>query len=236
MKTIYENRKRVTRMMARCTQGVAKVYPRCSQALGRLMSMLRVWLEYAWKQPRVWLEYAYSMPTVCLETKNLFPYGEQNIPTLGTKHSQPGNKTGFLRPFSSKRAELERRLLVSLFLLLVLGSTSVWGQDYSGMYYIESYNSYDANFTPEYYLVPTINCFYDNDEDKPHLTTYKTGGDKNSIWRVEPVSEGTKTYYRLIHNATGKYLVVNNAIPELAASSVKQAHRKRVHLETIASG
>ena len=196
------------------------------------MSMLRVWLEYAWKQPRVWLEYAYSMPTVCLETKNLFPYGEQNIPTLGTKHSQPGNKTGFLRPFSSKRAELERRLLVSLFLMLVLGS--VWGEDYSGMYYIESYNSYDANFTPEYYLVPTINCFYNNDEDKPHLTTYKTGGDKNSIWRVEPVSEGTKTYYRLIHNATGKYLVVNNAIPELAASSVKQAHRKRVHLETIA--
>ena len=102
-------------MMARCTQGVAKVYPRCSQALAILMSMLRVWLEYAWKQPRVWLEYAYSMPTVCLETKNLFPYGEQNIPTLGTKHSQPGNKTGF-------------RLLVSLLLMLVLGSTSVWGQ------------------------------------------------------------------------------------------------------------
>ena len=169
------------------------------------MSMLRVWLEYAWKQPRVWLEYAYSIFI-----------------------------TRFLRPFSSKRAELERRLVMSLLLMLIVGSTSVWGQDYSGMYYIESYNSYDANFTPEYYLVPTINCFYDNDEDKPHLTTYKTGGDKNSIWRVEPVSEGTKTYYRLIHNATGKYLVVNNAIPELAASSVKQAHRKRVHLETIA--
>lgn len=169
------------------------------------MSMLRVWLEYAWSMAGVWLEYAYSIFI-----------------------------TRFLRPFSSKRAELERRLVVSLFLLLVLGSTSVWGQDYSGMYYIESYNSYNANFTPEYYLVPTINCFYDKDEDKPHLTTYKTGGDKNSIWRVEPVSEGTKTYYRLIHNATGKYLVVNNAIPELAASSVKQAHRKRVHLETIA--
>ena len=96
--------------MARCSQGVAKVYPRCSQALGRLMSMPRVWLEAAWSMARVWLEYAYSMPTVCLETKNLFPYGEQNIPTLGKKHSQPGNKTGFLRPFSSKRAELERRL------------------------------------------------------------------------------------------------------------------------------
>lgn len=205
MNTTYRSKQQVTRMMARCTQGVAKVYPRCSQALGKLMSMLRVWLEYAWSMAGVWLEYAYSIFI-----------------------------TRFLRPFSSKRAELERRLVVSLFLLLVLGSTSVWGQDYSGMYYIESYNSYNANFTPEYYLVPTINCFYDKDEDKPHLTTYKTGGDKNSIWRVEPVSEGTKTYYRLIHNATGKYLVVNNAIPELAASSVKQAHRKRVHLETIA--
>ena len=203
MNTTYRSKKRVTRMMARCGQSVAKVYPRCTQALGRLMSKLRSNLGAAWEQPGSSLEYAYSMLM-----------------------------TTFLRPFSCKRAELERRLLVSMLLMLVLGSGSVWGQDYSGVYYIESYNSYDANFTPEYYLVPTINCFYDNDEDKPHLTTYKTGGDKNSIWRVEPVSEGTKTYYRLIHNATGKYLVVNNAIPELAASS--QAHRKRVHLETIA--
>ncbi len=111
----------------------------------------------------------------------------------------------------------------------------MWGQtDYSGMYYIESYNSYSSDFIPEYYMVPTINCFYNNDEDKPHLTTYKTGGDKNSIWRIEPVSEETNTY-RLIHNATGKYLVVNNAIPELAVNSVKQAHRKRVHLEALES-
>ena len=29
------------REMARCTQGVGKVYPRCTQALSRLMSMLR---------------------------------------------------------------------------------------------------------------------------------------------------------------------------------------------------
>lgn len=71
------------------------------------------------------------MPIVCLQyasKQKIYSHGEQNIPTLGTKHSQPGNKTGFLRPFSSKRAELERRLLVSLLLMLVLGSTSVWGQ------------------------------------------------------------------------------------------------------------
>ena len=121
MNTTYRHTKQVTRMVARCTQGVAKVYPRCTQALGRLMSMLRVWLEYAWKQPRVWLEYAYSIFI-----------------------------TRFLRPFSSKRAELERRLTldditarrsrgygslaarlrltISMLLMLTLGSGSVWGQ------------------------------------------------------------------------------------------------------------
>lgn len=31
----------VDKEMARCTQGVGKVYPRCTQALGKLMSMLR---------------------------------------------------------------------------------------------------------------------------------------------------------------------------------------------------
>ena len=143
MGTIYEYRKRVTRDQ----QGSTHTLP--------------ILIEYVWSMARdcnatlrplvrEWLEYAYSMPTVCLETKNLFPYGEQNIPTLGTKHSLPGNKTGFLRPFSSKRAELERRLaaneitarrsrdygslmtrlrlVISMLLMLTLGSGSVWGQ------------------------------------------------------------------------------------------------------------
>ncbi|WP_176780557.1 ZmpA/ZmpB/ZmpC family metallo-endopeptidase-related protein [Prevotella sp. tc2-28] len=48
---------------------------------------------------RVWLEYAYSIFI-----------------------------TTYLRPFSSKRAELERRLVVSMLLMLTLGSGSVWGQ------------------------------------------------------------------------------------------------------------
>ena len=50
----------VDKEMAKCSQGVPKVYPRCTQALGRLMSMLRVWLEAAWKQLRSSLEYAYN--------------------------------------------------------------------------------------------------------------------------------------------------------------------------------
>ena len=212
------------------------------------MSMLRVWLEYAWKQPRVWLEYAYSMPTVCLETKNLFPYGEQNIPTLGTKHSQPGNKTGFLRPFSSKRAELERRLLVSLFLMLVLGSTSVWGQDLSGIYYIasdiDSYNNENTHYSSSgdianhCYLVPAEYesaselAYYtvgNAGKSKPYLTTYRTNRDNNSIW----ILKKKDNFYQIIHALTGKY--VEYAIPDS-----NKPTRRVVHLiqqtESEASG
>ena len=81
MNMTYRSKKQVTRMMARCSQGVAKVYPRCTQGVAILMSKLRSSLGAAWEQPGSSLEYAYSMLM-----------------------------TTFLRPFSSKRAELERRL------------------------------------------------------------------------------------------------------------------------------
>ncbi len=213
-----------------------------SQFLAILMSMLRVWLEYAWKQPRVWLEYAYSMPTVCLETKNLFPYGEQNIPTLGTKHSQPGNKTGFLRPFSSKRAELERRLLVSLLFMLVLGSGSVCGQetpDYSGTYYIKSVST-NKETTGDYYLCPTEGwAFFVSDETnpgtvqgddngKPFLTTYhcKNGSydATKAVWNIEKGPESG--FYYIKQTKTGRYMVSNGPI-------CSNANRARVHLEEI---
>ena len=214
-------------MMARCSQGVAKVYPRCSQALAILMSMLRVWLEYAWSMARVWLEYAYSMPTVCLETKNLFPYWEQNIPTLGTKHSQAGNKTGF-------------RLLVSLLLMLVLGSTSVWGQtDYSGVYYIRS-ESTNKNTDGDYYLCPTEGwAFFVSDETnpgtvqgddngKPFLTTYhcKNGAYDvtKAMWNIEKGLESG--FYYIKQTKTGRYMVSNGPI-------CSNANRARVHLEEI---
>ena len=90
---------------------------------------------------RVWLEYGWSMARVWL------------------KYASP--TTRFLLPFSSKRAELERRLVgheitthswrdygslmtrlrltISMLLMLTLGSGNVWGQDdYSGTYYIKS--------------------------------------------------------------------------------------------------
>ena len=248
MKTIYENRKRVTRMMARCSQGVAKVYPRCSQALAILMSMLRVWLEYAYSMPRVCLQYAYSMPTVCLETKNLFPYWEQNIPTLGTKHSQAGNKTGF-------------RLLASLLLMLVLGSTSVWGQ--AGVWYIANDNTSkghpgkvysSASDTEKYYLVPAANpqqtsaidAYYspdhrttNGDSKKPFLTTALTNKDLNSIWIV--MESGESGYYFIIHALTGKYVIYEVPLPNdpntnTDGNETKNGKRKTMHLQTTDNG
>ena len=129
--------------------------------LAILMSKLRSSLGAAWEQPRSSLEYAYSMLM-----------------------------TTFLRPFSSKRAELERRLAsdeitarpsrdygsrvtslrlaVSILLLLTVGSGNVWGQtDYSGVYYIASvgYDGNPAN-TNNYYLCPTEGwCYYKADDD-----------------------------------------------------------------------
>ena len=206
MKTIYENRKRVTRMMARCTQGVAKVYPRCSQALGILMSMLRVCLQYAYSMPRVCLEYAYTH----LIRK---PYA---ISVRARRTASPLPTDQESAPYG----------LFLTLLLLFSGVVGSWADGYEGIWYINNQRLPDDG----YYFVPTINCFYDDDEDKPHLTTFKTGKDKNSIWRIVKVTVGTDTYYRIIHNATGKYLMANAAVSQLVNGN---AHRKRVHLETL---
>ena len=267
MGTIYEYRKRVTRDQ----QGSTHTLP---ILIEYVWSMARVWLEYGYSMARdcnatlrplvrECLEYAYTHRTggqtpcaeVCLETKNLFPYGEQNIPILGTKHSQPGNKTGFLRPFSSKRAELERRLVISMLLLLVLGSSNVWGQtDYSGTYYIASYakvpDSKPAQYVYDptnptnpdnYYLCPSDGWIYYKKENKwtadkassdgPFLTTFKcrtdeyNGGMNNAKWVISKHGD----YYAFYHTGTNKHMVLSGQISGCGAD------RMRVHLEEISS-
>ena len=192
-------------------KGVTRNQQASSHTLAILMSMLRVCLEYGWSMARVWLgaakeqqrsskgavkeqqrsslEVAWSMVKVCLRYAYAIP-------------------TRFLRPFSSKRAELERRLVVSLLLMLTLGSGSVWGQtDYSGTYYIGNYNNNGYNVenpANNYYLVPAANpqrprqidAYYsanfgseDGDPNQPFLTTYKTNKDANSVWIIEASGE-----------------------------------------------
>ena len=201
------------------------------------MSMPRVWLEYAWKQPRVWLEYAYSIFI-----------------------------TTFLRPFSSKRAELERRLThneitsrpsrdygssltslrltISMLLMLTLGTGSVWGQDYSGVWYIASVNYNAGTPADNYYLCPTEGwCYYQATDDftgtdngMPFLTTYKcrsaayhSGNPNDAIWIIEKAPAPNSNYYYIRQASTGKYLTSNGTI-----RTTGNADRMRVHVETIA--
>ena len=213
MKTIYENRKRVTRMMARCSQGVAKVYPRCSQALAILMSMLRVWLEYAWKQPRVWLEYAYSEITA---------------------HSQ--------RDYSSLSTRLRLTISLLLMLTLgsrnVWGQTKLT----DGVYYIGSRDYNVDNTTTNYYLCPTedwkyyqsTNPYYtDSPNGQPFLTTYRCRDgeyDSNKALWVVKESSTEEGWYYIIHLIDGRYLTYN---AKMASGS---EGRMRAHLEDTADG
>jgi len=221
MNTTYRSKKQVTRMVARCTQGVAKVYPRCSQALGRLMSMPRVSLEAAWSMARVCLQYAYSMLM-----------------------------TTFLRPFSSKRAELERRLLVSLFLMLILGSTSVWSDPINfnlpnGYYYLgnqagdNGIPDYDGDdFTANFYMCPVYSTnvvpknYLDGDKDKPLITSFKSFSDSNknqgktyswAVWYIEAATGDNAGYFYIKHRDTEQYLIAND-------NSSPAANRRRINL------
>ena len=201
-----------------------------------LMSKLRSSLGAAWEQAGSSLEYTYSMLM-----------------------------TTFLRPFSSKRAELERRLaaneitarcqrdygssltilrlVVSMLLMLTLGSVSVWGQtDYSGTYYIGNYNNKGYNVeTPanNYYLVPAANpqqshqidAYYsanygsaDGDSNQPFLTTYKTNKDANSVWILE--ASGESGFYYIKHQSTGRYVIYDPVFPG------DNSRRKSMHLTT----
>ena len=88
------------------------------------------------------------------------------------------------------------------------------------LYYIRS------NSDATYYLCPSIGCYYDNNVDQPHLTTFKTGGDQYSIWKIVPVENEEDTYY-IIHYKTGKYLKSNEGFD----IDGTYGHRKAVHLE-----
>ena len=66
----------VDKEMARCTQGVGKVYPRCIQVLGKLMSMLRSSLGAGKEQLRRSLEYAYS---------DITSHGRRDVTSLTTR-------------------------------------------------------------------------------------------------------------------------------------------------------
>ena len=120
--------------------------------------------------------------------------------------------------FMGSRTYVLRNVLV---LVMMMIGANVWGAFTEGLYFIQ------ANSDATFYLCPSIGCYYGNNVDQPHLTTFKTGGDQNSVWKIEPVEDETDTYY-IIHYKTGRYLKSNE---DFTTDNGSKHNRKAVHLE-----
>ena len=220
MNTTYRSKKQVTSLMARCSQGVAKVYPRCIQALGRLMSKLRSSLGAAWEEARRSLGDTYSDEI--------------------TARCQ--------RDYGSLMARL--RLTISMLLMLTLGSVSVWGATINfnlpnGYYYLgndagdNGVPAYDgSNFEANFYMCPAYSATVDEqnylggDSEKPLITTFKSffDADKNqgktyswAVWYIEAATGDNADYFYIKHRDSGQYLIAND-------NTLPKANRRRVNL------
>ncbi len=131
------------------------------------------------------------------------------------------------------------RLLTAL--LLLMGVTGAWAQDFSGVYYIGTVGYNKNNTTTNYYLCPTEEwCYYQATDDftgtdngMPFITTYQCRDGfydaKKAVWVVE--KHPTEDYYYIKRALDGKYLVSNGTI-----RTTNNPDRMRVHLEAIAPG
>lgn len=129
--------------------------------------------------------------------------------------------------------------LLLLFLMLVLGGGNVWGQDYSGTYYIASYAKVpDSNpaqyvYDPDnpdnednYYLCPSDGWIYykkDNNwtadkasSDGPFLTTFKCRtyayNNYGGMNNAKWVITKHGDYYAFYHTGTNKHMVLSEQI------------------------
>ena len=133
----------------------------------------------------------------------LFPHWGNNIPTLGNKCSQPGNKTGL-------------RLALSLLLMFVLGINTAWGQDpkvSDGIYYIRNnatnqgylWPSLTTNTTTGYsYLTTSLDISADAVVNNNGVS-YSAHDKSYSHWVVKNVTGG---YIQLINPRLNKYVVI----------------------------
>ena len=114
-----------------------RTYNTVARKMASTRHTLGILFGYGWSMARVWLEYAYTMARVCLGANILFPGWEQNIPTLGTKYSQPGNKTGLQLALDDITSRASRdygslltslRLVITLLLMMVVGVSGLKAQ------------------------------------------------------------------------------------------------------------
>ena len=141
--------------------------------------------------------------------------------------------------FVASRTYVLQKLLF-LMVLMTLGVTNAWGQDYSGVYYIGSSRGYTMGSTNNYYLCPTEgwaffvapNSVQAGDNGQPFLTTYQcidasmNYDATKAVWIVE--KETNSGCYYIKQAKTGRYIVSNKVLTGAGNT------RARVHLETVA--
>ncbi len=196
---------------------------RHTKQVTRLMAGFSQFLAILMSKLRSSLEAAWSMARVCQEAA----YSEITA--------------RFERHYGSSLTAL--RLVMSLPLLFVLGSTSVWGQTKlaDGLYFIGSRDYNVNNTTTNYYLCPTEDWKYyqstspyytDTPNGQPFLTTYTCRDgeydSKKALWVVKETA--TEGWYHIIHLIDGKYLTYN------AKMGSGSEGRMRAHLEDTADG
>ena len=208
--------------MKKMLQDMSTKY-RCKKQVTRLMAGFSQFLAILMSKLRSSLEAAWSMARVCQEAA----YSEITA--------------RFERHYGSSLTSL--RLVMSLLLMLVLGSTSVWGQTKlaDGLYFIGSRGYNVNNTTTNYYLCPTEDWNYyqstspyytDTPNGQPFMTTYQCrNGEYDSNKALWVVKESpTEGWYYIIHLIDGKYLTYN------AKMGSGSEGRMRAHLEDTADG
>ena len=120
--------------------------------------------------------------------------------------------TTFLRPFGSKRTKFERRIVLSLLLMLCLGVSEAWGADTlpfttstaSNKYYYKInivVNSPSTNYVLGYYITPS----------SPYVSTSNVSSD-DLIWYMMDANDddtwGNKSFY-FINAVSKEYLYYN---------------------------
>ena len=133
------------------------------------------------------------------------------------------------------------RLVMTLLLMMTIGSNNVLAQSFEpGLYFIASRDYVPANTTTNFYLCPTEGWYYyqssdpyytNSDNGMPFMTTYRCRDGVydalNAIWSIEKVGE--TNYYYIKHVSDGKYLTYNRKMAN------GNEGRMRMHLEASPS-
>ena len=182
MNMTYRSKKQITKLMANSIQ-----------LLTILMSKLRGSLGAAWEQAGT--------------SRNLVPHEI----TARCQRDYVSFLTRFLRPFSSKRAELERRLVMSMLLMLMVGVNGAWGQEPVVITTDTNDNGIIEDSEKKFYLIQTnaFQSFYIVPHYKNNnwtITTNNILGDYMLWYFLDAGSDANHQYYYIVSKSENKYI------------------------------